>query len=62
MNMTDRDVLHHAYECAENCDICWWLMSVETYEAQGDEKTVRMLRVHFDSGHYLNSEEIEATL
>lgn len=49
-----------AWECADNCDTCWWLLSVgpESAEAElGEDLARAKLRKHIASGHTLTSEE-----
>lgn len=48
-----------AWECADNCDTCWYLLSIDrSGEHELTDKVARAkLRKHIASGHMLTSEE-----
>jgi hypothetical protein len=46
-----------AWECADGCDTCWFLITDTALEELGDPVIAVKLRNHLASGHRLNSEE-----
>lgn len=55
-----RSVFAEAWSTADDCDTCWYLLSVGPDSAEeqwGDDVVTAKLRAHIDSGHRLTSEE-----
>lgn len=46
-----------AYECADNCDTCWYLLTDTAEKELGEQVAAAKLRTHLESGHRLTSGE-----
>ena len=55
--MLPKDLYDTAWECADNCDTCWYLIGTEAFDTLGDDVIAVKLRAHIASGHMLTSEE-----
>jgi hypothetical protein len=52
---SSKELFAQAFECADNCDTCWYLCSDQT-DITETEATVK-LRAHLASGHRTTSED-----
>lgn len=57
MTREQRELFSEAWECADNCDTCWYLITDQAHDELGDDVITDKLRVHLASGHITTSEE-----